>query len=108
MLDLIYTQFSVFQIIQRTCTETESEGSSKYLMDHISRLGRLISMVPFHSQMNNGTYDPSFSRIQTFMAWMVLLIFLIAIGGLSATIFVFTRQILAPFELLQERKRDGN
>ncbi|XP_030399626.1 C-type lectin domain family 2 member D-related protein-like isoform X3 [Gopherus evgoodei] len=40
--------------------------------------------------------NPSFSRIQTFMAWMVLLIFLIAIGGLSATIFVFTRAAIKP------------
>ncbi|CAM5159172.1 unnamed protein product [Eretmochelys imbricata] len=40
--------------------------------------------------------DPSFSRIQTCMAWMVLLIFLIAIGGLCATIFVFTRAAIEP------------
>ncbi|XP_067426101.1 C-type lectin domain family 2 member D-like isoform X2 [Emydura macquarii macquarii] len=40
--------------------------------------------------------DPSFSKIQTFMVWMVLLIFLIAIGGLSATIYVFTRAAIKP------------
>lgn len=39
---------------------------------------------------------PSFSRVQTFMAWLVLFLFLIAIGGLSATIFAFARAAVKP------------
>ncbi|XP_074872469.1 uncharacterized protein LOC142024404 [Carettochelys insculpta] len=40
--------------------------------------------------------DPPFSRIQTLMAWTILLLFLVAIGGLSATIFVFARASVKP------------